>query len=155
MFAHPHPPSETGTERTWDDIPLARLPPHHTPMETVLHSAGLTTTEDPDFLGSHFCHKRKEGRVLLLFQERIGEQLRRVRGLDGTAKGYLKIVCFGPLMPFIVVDRCKLATWVIFNFALVAGLGFSDDCTVPRLDHMGDGSVDRTSVGQQGERGHF
>lgn len=48
----------------------------------------------------------------------------------------------------MLVDGCKLATWVIFKSALVAGLSFSDDCIAPRLDRKGDGFVDSVSVGR-------
>ena len=58
----------------------------------------------------------------------------------GQQEDVLKIAGFGPFMPFTSVDRCKLATWVIFKSALVAGLGFSDDCIALRLHHMGDTS---------------
>lgn len=50
-------------------ITVAReLPPRtHHPRRGVLHSAGLTLKEDPDFPGCHFSHKNKEWRVLSLF----------------------------------------------------------------------------------------
>lgn len=73
----------------------------------------------------------------------------------GQQKENLKIACFGPFMPFMLVDRCKLATWVIFKSALVAGLGFSDDCIALRPDHMGDDFVDNVSMGQHAEWNSF
>lgn len=58
-------------------------------------------------------------------------------------------------MPFVLVDRCNVATWVIFKSARVAGLRFSDDCMAWRPDHRGDDFEDRLSVGRQTEWGGF
>lgn len=49
-------------------------------------------------------------------------------------------------MPFMLVDRCKLATWAIFKSALGAGLSFSDDSIALRLDRMGDDFVESMSM---------